>query len=220
MLGQKIEELNLRFIKNNMKKFYLLIPLLTLSSCVSQMMAKKDDDVSLSTIESLHELRAELAQLSHVVHGQNVDIQLLEEKVSNLSLKKRELLSESIESLQQKVDILESTLASTRMHVEQSKKQSQHVVDSQLQRLVVLENKVAQHDSSMHIIKDLKQMLGSMHSPQSTQNPSKTQNYRVEMGDTLEGISRRFGLKITDLKQVNKLETDQIQVGQTLKIPL
>jgi LysM repeat protein len=214
MRGQKTEELNLKFIKSNMKNFFFLIPLLLLSSCVSQMMAKKDEDVSLSTLESLHELRAELAQLSHVVHGQNVDIQLLEEKVSHLSLKKRELLTETIETLQQKVDLLESTLASTRMHVEQSKKQSQHVVDTQLQRLMVLENKVAQHDTSLHIIKDVKQMLGNM------QSPSKNQNYRVEIGDTLEGISRRFGLKIADLKQANRLETDQIQVGQTLKIPL
>lgn len=211
MLGLKIEELNLKFIKSNMKKFFLLTPLFVFSSCVNQMMVKKDEDASLSTLESLHELRAELAQLSHVVHGQNVDIQLLEEKVSHLSLKKRELLTETIDALQQKVDLLESTLASTRMHVEQSKKLSQHVVDTQLQRLVTLENKVAQHDTSLHLIKDLKQMLGSM---------QKTQNYRVETGDTLEGISRKFGLKITDLKQINRLETDQIQVGQTLKVPL
>lgn len=214
MLGQKTEELNLKFIKNNMKNFLFLIPLFFLSSCVNQMMVKKDEEVSVSTLESLHELRAEVAQLSHVVHGQNVDIQLLEEKVSNLSLKKRELLTETIESLQQKVDLLESTLASTRMHVEQSKKQSQHVVDTQLQRLVVLENKVAQHDSSIHIIKDLKQMLHSM------QPSQKMQTYRVETGDTLEAIGRRFGIKITDLKQINHLETDQIQIGQTLKIPL
>lgn len=197
-----------------MKKFFWLTPLFFLSSCVNQMLVKKDNDASVSTLESLHELRAELAQLSHTVHGQNVDIQLLEEKVSHLSLKKRELLTETIEALQQKVDLLESTLASTRMHVEQSKKSSQHVVDTQLQRLVTLENKVAQHDSSLHIVKDLKQMLSSIH------KMPKTQNYRVETGDTLEGISRKFGLKTNDLKQINRLDTDQIQVGQTLKIPL
>lgn len=214
MRGLKIEERNLNFIKNNMKKLLLFVPLISLSSCVSQMITKKDDEVGLSTIESLHELRAELAQLSHVVHGQNVDIQLLEEKVSNLSLKKRELLTETIESMQQKIDLLESTLASTRMNVEQSKKNNQQVVDTQLQRLVSLENKVAQHDSSLHVIKDLKHMLSSM------QAPTKAQNYKVEMGDTLEGISRRFGVKLQDIKQVNRLETDQIQVGQNLKIPL
>jgi LysM repeat protein len=49
---------------------------------------------------------------------------------------------------------------------------------------------------------------------------SNIQSYRVESGDTLEGISRKFGLKIHDIKSINRLETDQIQVGQTLKIPL
>ena len=198
-----------------MKPIYLLIPLVTLTSCVNQMMTKKDDDVALSTLESLHELRSEMAQLAHLVHGQNVDIQLLEEKVSNLSLKKRELLTGTLEDLQQKIDQIESALASTRMHIEQSKKQSQHIVDTQLQRLTSLENKVAQHDSSLHVIKDLKQMLGQMNTPQV-----KSQTYKVELGDTLEGISRRFGLKKGELKQINRLETDQIQVGQTLKIPL
>lgn len=198
-----------------MKPIYLLIPLVTLTSCVNQMMTKKDDDVALSTLESLHELRSEMAQLAHLVHGQNVDIQLLEEKVSNLSLKKRELLTGTLEDLQQKIDQIESALASTRMHIEQSKKQSQHIIDTQLQRLTSLENKVAQHDSSLHVIKDLKQMLGQMNTPQV-----KSQTYKVELGDTLEGISRRFGLKKGELKQINRLETDQIQVGQTLKIPL
>ncbi len=180
---------------------------------MSTLLSRNSDDVPTSTLESLHELKAEVAQLTHLMHGQSVDIQLLEEKLSNLSLKRRELASETLGCLQQKVDELESVLTSMRMNVEHSKKQSQHTFDTQLQRLVCLENRVSQHDSSLHIIHDIKTMMGELKSP-----PGQT--YRVESGDTLEGISRKFGVKVEDLKQYNKLQTHQIQIGQVLKIPL
>jgi LysM repeat protein len=199
-----------------MKKSLYFLPLLMLTGCASTILSRNDQDVPLSTLESLHELRSELAQLTHLIHGQSVDIQLLEEKVSNLSLKKRELLSENLEAVQQKVDQIESVLASMRMNVEQTKKQHQHVFDTQLQRLVSLENKVTQHDNSLHVIKDIKNMMTQL----KTSPPQSSQSYRVESGDTLEGICRRYGLKINELKSLNHLETDQIQVGQVLKIPL
>lgn len=195
-----------------MKRLIFSLPLI-LGSCMSTLLSRNSDDVPTSTLESLHELKAEVAQLTHLMHGQSVDIQLLEEKLSNLSLKRRELASETLGCLQQKVDELESVLTSMRMNVEHSKKQSQHTFDTQLQRLVCLENRVSQHDSSLHIIHDIKTMMGELKS-----TPGQT--YRVESGDTLEGISRKFGLKVEDLKQYNKLQTHQIQIGQVLKIPL
>lgn len=176
------------------------------------MMSQNNDDSSIATLESLHELRAEVAHLTHLMHGQSVDIQLLEEKISNLTLKKRELLSGTLEALQQKVDQMESALTNTRMHVENAKKQQQHTIDVQLQRLVSLENKVSQHDSSLHIIKDIKNMMTQMKTPASS--------YRVESGDTLEAISRKFGIRIQEIKMINNLDSDQIQAGQVLKLPL
>jgi LysM repeat protein len=195
-----------------MKQTAYLLSVLILSGCGTGFLARNHENISVSTLESLHELRSEVAGLSHLLHGHSVDLQLIEEKISHLSLKKRELLSENLESIQQKVDQIESVLATMRMNVEQTKKQHQLVVDAQLQRLVSLENKVSSHDSSLHIVKDLKTMMGQI--------KSNIQSYRVESGDTLEGISRKFGLKIHDIKSINRLETDQIQVGQTLKIPL
>lgn len=42
--------------------------------------------------------------------------------------------------------------------------------------------------------------------------------YIVEAGDTLWGISKRFGVSVSDIKEVNKLHTDTISVGQRLII--
>jgi len=170
------------------------------------------DPAPISTQEEFYELRSEIAQLTHTLHGYSVDMQLLEEKVSNLSMKKRELLSESSEQMQQKIDQLESVVANLKINLEQSKKQHQFLTDGQLQRLSSLENKVSQHETSLHMIKDVKHMLGTL--------KENSQTYVVSNGDTLEGISRKFGVKITDLKTANQLISDQIQVGQTLKIPL
>lgn len=212
MLGQKIVEQNLKFIKNNMKPFLISLSCLLLSGCAQTFMVRQQEDVSTSTLESLHELRAEVAQLTHLLHGHSVDLQLIEEKISNLSLKKRELLTGNLEILQQKVDQLESVLATTRMNLEQSKKQQQQIFDTQLQRLATVENRVTQHDASMMIIKDLKSMVNQL-KPQM-------QVYRVEGGDTLEAIARKFGVRVSDIKSANQLDKDQIQVGQSLKIPL
>lgn len=98
------------------------------------------------------------------------------------------------------------------MNLEQSKKQQQQIFDTQLQRLATVENRVTQHDASMMIIKDLKSMVNQL-KPQM-------QVYRVEGGDTLEAIARKFGVRVSDIKSANQLDKDQIQVGQSLKIPL
>lgn len=195
-----------------MKKVLFLIPTIFLTGCVSTMMARHDEEASVSTIESLHDLRSEVAHLSHIVHGYNVDLQLLEEKVATLSLKKRELVNETVDQMREKVDQMESVLANVRVHLEQAKRQQQTLSEGQLQRIASLENKVSKHESSLHIINDLKGMLQQMKAPDQT--------YTVSSGDTLEGISKRFGVKVQTLKSFNKLTSDQIQVGQNLKIPL
>lgn len=43
-------------------------------------------------------------------------------------------------------------------------------------------------------------------------------SYQVKKGDTLYSISERFGLTVDELKLLNKLKHDQIQIGQQLKV--
>lgn len=41
--------------------------------------------------------------------------------------------------------------------------------------------------------------------------------YRVQSGDTLYSIARKFNISVTQLKQINNLTSDRIYIGQTLK---
>ena len=48
---------------------------------------------------------------------------------------------------------------------------------------------------------------------------ARVTTYRVQKGDTLSGISRRFGLSVNELKAANRINGDLIRVGQSLRIP-
>lgn len=53
------------------------------------------------------------------------------------------------------------------------------------------------------------------------QKPKKvkaSRRYTVKRGDTLYSISRRFGITVNDLKQINGLRSNTISIGQELKI--
>ena len=58
----------------------------------------------------------------------------------------------------------------------------------------------------------------TLSSPLSTANTESTAiSYRVQAGDTLFSIARRFGINVEQLKSQNQLSGNALQVGQTLK---
>ena len=55
---------------------------------------------------------------------------------------------------------------------------------------------------------------------EETSIPEGTIVYKVEAGDTLWEISRRFGVSVADIKETNGLIRDTISIGQRLIIPV
>jgi uncharacterized protein YcbK (DUF882 family) len=52
-----------------------------------------------------------------------------------------------------------------------------------------------------------------------TKSPATSTTYRVRRGDTLLAIALRHGTTVTRLKQLNKLRSNTIRVGQVLNLP-
>jgi LysM repeat protein len=56
--------------------------------------------------------------------------------------------------------------------------------------------------------------------PGTAQGTAAARTVTVRSGDTLEGISQRTGVSVTELKRLNGLkDADLLQVGQTLRLP-
>lgn len=47
----------------------------------------------------------------------------------------------------------------------------------------------------------------------------KIQTYIVKKGDTLYGISNQYGVSVTELAELNKVDAKTLQIGQVLNIP-
>gem|GEM_PF-1653450 len=48
---------------------------------------------------------------------------------------------------------------------------------------------------------------------------SKSRYHKVKRGDTLWGLSKRYGRSVSSIKRANGLRSSTIRLGQTLKIP-
>ncbi|WP_400246637.1 LysM peptidoglycan-binding domain-containing protein [Niallia sp. JL1B1071] len=57
------------------------------------------------------------------------------------------------------------------------------------------------------------------HAPTPSPVQPTTTNYTVVAGDYLWSVAQRFGTSVSDLKSINNLTSDVLQIGQTLQIP-
>lgn len=53
---------------------------------------------------------------------------------------------------------------------------------------------------------------------QTTKNKNKVILHRVKKGETLWSVSKRYGVKVSDLKKWNNLKSNQVNLSQSLKI--
>lgn len=68
--------------------------------------------------------------------------------------------------------------------------------------------------SNAQSLAQLLQTIGNKHSSLSLPN----RIHQVEKGDTLQAISRKYGVAVQEIKRLNNLTEDNIQVGQQLRI--
>ena len=56
--------------------------------------------------------------------------------------------------------------------------------------------------------------------PSDPPAPVETVEYKVVSGDSLTKISRRNGCTVQDLRDLNALKSDELRIGQVLKVPV
>ncbi len=65
------------------------------------------------------------------------------------------------------------------------------------------------------VVKAIAEYIGIPYKPESMEG-----YYRVQSGDTLWGIARKFGITVDELKAVNNLKDNSLSIGQLLFIPI
>jgi membrane-bound lytic murein transglycosylase D len=50
------------------------------------------------------------------------------------------------------------------------------------------------------------------------QKPETVVSHKVQKGDTLASLARKYGIGISEIKKINRLENDKLKTGQTLRI--
>lgn len=68
------------------------------------------------------------------------------------------------------------------------------------------------------VLRGIKQEQAEL-TPKPHQPAHKEQTYQVKTGDSLSAIAARFGVSVQDIKQANKLNDNNIKIGQKLIIP-
>jgi len=157
----------------------------------------------------------EIADLKHALHGTEVEVKLLEERM--------EVAEGSIDSarestdLNRKIVVLEKNLdklASELRALTHFSTQTTAALSSYRQQIGAI-------DSKLDEIAKLRSTLTELSRAELSRSASsvETSSYQVKPGDSLEKIARKYQISVDALKRENNLSSDKIVVGQQLAIP-
>ena len=187
-----------------------LVCTLLLVGCTSSFTALRGTNDS-----AINDLRMEIADLKHALHGTEVEVKLLEERM--------EVAEGSIDSarestdLNRKIVVLEKNLdklASELRALTHFSTQTTAALSSYRQQIGAI-------DSKLDEIAKLRSTLTELSRAELSRSASsvETSSYQVKPGDSLEKIARKYQISVDALKRENNLSSDKIVVGQQLAIP-
>ena len=138
---------------------------------------------------AINDLRMEVADLKHDLHGTEVEVKLLEERIESTRG------PDELADLKKKIVALEKSL-------DKLSAQTSATLAAYKQQIVSIEGSFGE-------ISKLRSTLLQLSKP----------SYQVKPGDSLGSIARKLQTSIEMLKKENNLSSDKIVVGQELAVP-
>ncbi len=169
----------------------------------------------------IDDLRFQLASAEHMIKGQAVSIELMEEKLRRAFSKqdpKTQELATELALLQKRLSSLESFQQKAMQDIQRLATHSNQTADKisgQQLQLARMEDLIVQHSKRLEDIQQLKVTLKSI--SQAIAKPQHT--YTVKPGDTLDKIAKEHSTTVDALKKSNRIEGDRIRVGEQLQLP-
>ena len=162
----------------------VLVCTLLLVGCTSSFTALRG-----SQDPAINELRVEVADLRHALHGAETEIKLLEERLE------RAQDSNEVAELKKKIVALEKSL-------DKLSSQTSATLTAYKQQIASIEGG-----------------FGEISKLRSTLLHLSKKSYQVKPGDSLGSIARKLQVSVEALKAENNLSSDKIVVGQELAVP-
>lgn len=192
-----------------MKRLALPI-LLILSGCSNSRMAASG---SSNGEWALEEVRIELGDVKHALNATQVELRLLEEKVSHT--KEVDNISQQIAAIEKKISHLEKAHERTMADV----RQLSHLSGQTAEALSEYKDKCRDLDQRFDELAKLKTTLSSISKSLAPKPAASVGTYKIQPGDSLEKIARKYNTTVETLKKLNHLESDRIIVGKEIQIP-
>jgi LysM repeat protein len=187
---------------------FLCTPLIW--GCTSTLTALRGNNDAI-----FEEMKTEIADLRHSLHGTEVELKLLGEKFESREMEGTSPKGD-VASLQRKIAFLEKTIDKMNSELKSLMTYANQTTTS----LSQYRDQIQEIDRKLGEVSKLRSTLSQISKTYSAPEVASTDtNYRVKSGDSLEKIARRFNTTADALKKENQLTTDKIVIGQELTIP-
>ena len=152
------------------------------------------------------------------------DVRLLNQRVGELALTVEQLTrdnsslqakaNQSFVTLEQLNIAIASINRTTQSALAEQKRETLEQVSARIEKLA------KQTQAAIDAVAKSQATRPAVQTSFSEEFPKEGINYTVQTGDTLSGIAKKHGAKLSDIRNANKITDDsKVRVGQTLFIP-
>lgn len=168
---------------------------------------------SVSYGDLRHEIEnheAEIRMFEERLNTQEEIVDSLRQQVMDANHENRELVKGGVIQLEGDVSRLENSvkgMAEDLRQLQTHGNDTASLLNQHKRKIEEVEEKMGQLQATLQLVLDALQIS------------EKEQVYEVVSGDSLEKIARKHNTTIQKIKELNKLSSDRIYIGQKLKMP-